>query len=217
MTGSRVRRSAAVALAVCLGVGVTAAGNEKALSLRASVVGGGAAGPALTIDLVRWSTDVERAPLLTALAAPVPAPAPPAGAAGGRTAGRGGRGGRGVPPPSPTARLTTAVKAAPTVGFIWGEGPTGYSIKYAWQASVDGGQRVVLVIDRRLGAHQPLWPSTPAAADDGEFTVLEMRLDGKGHGEVKTSLGARVVIDSAAQTLALDGYAAAPTQLKVTP
>jgi hypothetical protein len=43
-----------------------------------------------------------------------------------------------------------------------------------------------------------------------------MRIDGKGVGEGKTSLAAAVVIDAAAQTLALDGYDAAPVLLKVT-
>lgn len=43
-----------------------------------------------------------------------------------------------------------------------------------------------------------------------------MRLDGRGVGEGKTSLTTRVAIDTAANTLALDGYAAAPALLKVT-
>ena len=81
---------------------------------------------------------------------------------------------------------------------------------------IDGDQRIVIVTDRRLGVHQPLWPETSSAPGDSEFTVIEMRLDGKGHGEAKTSLAAGVVIDSAAKTLALDGYASAPPQLEVT-
>ena len=56
-------------------------------------------------------------------------------------------------------------------------------------------------------------PGRPADAD---FTVIEMRIDGKGIGEAKTSLTAAVVVDAAAKTLALDGYAAAPVLLKVT-
>jgi hypothetical protein len=110
------------------------------------------------------------------------------------------------------------VKTAPTLGYIWSGGPTGYSIKYAWHAaSADGGERIVLITDRRIGAHQPLWAAAVAAAPpDTEFTVVEMRLDGKGNGEAKTSLGTGVVIDAAGKTLAIDGYAAAPAQLKVT-
>jgi hypothetical protein len=126
---------------------------------------------------------------------------------------------------SPAARLTNAVKAAPTVGFIWGDGPTGYSIKYAWRSAPPGAQeRVVLVTDRRLGAHSMSWPSVsglsaeaakaPAVAD-GEFTVVEMRIDAKGLGEAKIA-PALPVVDAAASTLALDQYDAAPILLKVT-
>ena len=74
----------------------------------------------------------------------------------------------------------------------------------------------MLITDRRIGANQPLWPTSAAAPADSEFTVVEMRLDGKGNGEGKTSLGAGVAIDSAVKTLALDGYSTVPVQLKVT-
>ena len=191
-----------------------------ALTLRANAVGG--ADVPLTIELVRWSTDAERAPLLAALAAPAPQPSasPAPGAAG--AAGRGGRGGRGrggaAPPPNPVARLTTAVKAAPTLGFIWGAGVTGYSIKYAWRAASDkaGGERIVLITDRRLGAHAPDWAPAPGADTDAEFTLIEMRVDAKGVGEGRTSLATNVVVDAAAQTLALDRYDSSPLLLKVS-
>jgi hypothetical protein len=117
------------------------------------------------------------------------------------------------------ARLTAAVKAAPTVGFIWGDGVTGYSIKYAWRAPAaeTGSQRVVLVTDRRLGAHAPDWAPPEGSAAEPEFTVIEMRVAAKGAGEGKTSLATKIAVDAAAQTLALEGYTAAPVQLKVTP
>jgi hypothetical protein len=205
----------AVAMLVIVNAGRTFA-DSAALKLKATMMAGG---PAMTIELFRWSTDVERAPLMTALTAPPPAapsPAPAAGAAG--RAGRAGRGGRAAaPPPSPLERLTTAIKAAPTVGFIWGEGPTGYSIKYAWRsATPNAAERVVLVTDRRLGANATSWPSPVASAANAEFTVVEMRIDGKGVGEAKSSLTSAVVVDAAANTLAIDKYADAPVLLKVT-
>jgi hypothetical protein len=114
------------------------------------------------------------------------------------------------------ARLTGAVKAAPTVGYIWGDGVTGYSIKYAWRSpATEGAERIVLVVDRRLGAHVPDW-QVSSAAPDADFTLIEMRIDGKGAGEGKTSLTAVVVVDGAGSTLALDGYATTPALLKVT-
>jgi len=121
--------------------------------------------------------------------------------------------------------LTNAIKAAPTVGFIWSDAPTGYSIKYAWRASpapsrVEGSpnspERVVLVTERRLGANATSWPAPVASAVDAQFTVVEMRMDGKGIGEAKSSLSSPVVVDAAANTLAIDKYADAPVLLKVT-
>jgi hypothetical protein len=190
-------------------------GEEPALKLRAVAIGTSQA--PLTIELFRWSTEAERAPLLAALSAPPPPPAAPPAPAGGR-AGRGGRGGRGAAPPlSPLARLTAAVKTAPTLGYIWSDGVTGYSIKYAWRSpSTDGTERIVLATDRRLGAHAPDWVPVSGTAADSDFTVIEMRIDGKGVGEGQTSLTTSVVIDMAEKTLALDGYAAAPALLKVT-
>jgi len=211
-SGTHVLAAVVLALAAFASA---ATGDAPALILRATVIGVATDAP-LTITLFRWSTEGERAPLLTALTAPVPAPAPPP-PAGGR-AGRGARGRGGAPPPPPTPlnRLTAAVKAAPTLGFIWSTGVTGYSIKYAWQSSLsDGTERIVLVTDRRLGAHATGWPLLPGAAADSDFTLIEVRIDGKGIGEGKVSLGTTVAVDRSAGTLALDGYAAAPPLLKV--
>jgi hypothetical protein len=190
--------------------------EESVLKLRAVVAGAPAQAP-LTIQLLRWSTDAERAPLLAALSAPPPPPAASAAAPARGRGGRAGRGGRGAAPPlSPAARLTAAVKAAPTVGFIWGDGPTGYSIKYAWRSPSPGApERVVLVTDRRLGAHSTSWPAAASSVADAEFTVVEMRMDAKGLGEAKVA-PASPVVDTAANTLALDQYDKAPVLLKVT-
>jgi hypothetical protein len=208
---------AAIAVGVMVGAGRAAAlADEPALHLRAAVIGA-SSDTALTIELLRWSTDAERAPLLAALAAPPPPPATPPAAGGGRGA-RGGRGGRGAAPPlSQAARLTGAITAAPTVGFVWGDGPTGYAIKYAWHSPVTNGyERVVLATERRIGAHQPSWPPASRAAADAEFTIIEMRLDAKGTGEGKTSLTADVGLDVTANTLALEVYDTAPLLFKVT-
>jgi hypothetical protein len=204
------------AVAIGPGPGVLCA-QEQPLTLRAGVVGA-AIDASLTIELFRWSTDDERSPLLEALTAPPPSPDPPAeGRAGGSEPGRGRGRGRGGPPPTPVERLAAAIKAAPTVGFIWGEGPTGYSIKYAWRAlSPDGSKRVVLVTDRRLGAHSTAFPALSGGMAGSGFTVIEMRIDDEGNGEGKASLTTDVVVDAAASTLALDGYGAAPVLLKVT-
>jgi hypothetical protein len=220
---SSVGRVRPAILLIALALVVPAAAEEPVLTLRA--VGIGTSEVPLTIEVFRWSSDAERSPLLAALAPAPPAPAAPAAAAepagrGGRGgAGRGGRGGRGAAAPAdPMARLTAAVKAAPTVGFVWGDGVTGYSIKYAWRAPApdEGSERIVLVTDRRLGSHAPGWSPAPGPAADAQFTVIEMRVAAKGAGEGKTSLATKIALDPAAKTLALEGYPAAPVQLKVT-
>lgn len=218
----RVASGPAIVL-IALALVFPAAAAEPVLTLRA--VGVGTTDVPLTIEVFRWSSDAERSPLMAALAPAPPPPAAPAAATeaagrGGRGGGgRGGRGGRGGGAPAdPMARLTAAVKAAPTVGFVWGDGVTGYSIKYAWRApEADAGtERIVLVTDRRLGAHAPDWSPAPGPAADAEFTVIEMRVAAKGAGEGKTSLATKIALDAAAKTLALEGYASAPVQLKVS-
>jgi len=199
-------RLAAVAGVVSFAVGAESAA-DGVLDLRAKVVSV-ATGGALTITVLRWSTDAERSPLLAAVSAQPPAPAPPAG---GRAAGRGGRG---APPPTPAQRLATAVKAAPTLGYIWGEGVTGYSIKYAWRSP--SADRIIVVIDRRLGAHAPEWGLAASSAPEPDFTVIELHLDAAGAGEGKSSLSAAVIVDPAAPTLALDRFSAAPALLRVS-
>jgi hypothetical protein len=186
------------------------------------------------IRILRWSTDDERSPVLAALA-PQPPTATPAGAGpspsaapgaarGGRAgAGRGRRGGgargdAGVPQ-GPIALLTAAISRSPTIGYIWTNDVTGYSIKYAYHIALpDGGERIVLATNRRLGAYTRAW--TPVAGTpltDYEFTLVEIRLDAKGLGEGKTSLTTKVVLDdipNGARTIALDNYGATPAILQ---
>jgi hypothetical protein len=211
--------AATVALGLVLAVVAgTASGDTAALSLRATSTSAAARG-ALTITLWRWSTEAERAPLVAALTAPSPPPAAPVAPAA-PSGGAGGRGrGRGAPPPPPSrfARLSAAVKAAPTLGYIWTDGVTGFSVRYAWRSPpTDDTERIVLVTERRLDSQAPDGAPASGAAGDADFTVIELRIDRQGVGEGKTSLTTSVAIDTAANTLALDGYAAAPALLKVT-
>lgn len=206
-----------VTLLVAAG-GPTAAGDVAALNLRASVTSAATAGT-LTIELSRWSTETERASIVAAFAAPPPpAPAPAASpVADGRAGGRGRGRGAPPPPPSPFAKQSAAIRAAPTLGYIWTEGATGYSIKYAWRSpATEDRERIVLVIERRLNSHASDWAPAAGAADQADFTIIELRIDRLGVGEGKTSLTTKIAVDAAANTVALDGYAAAPALLKVT-
>jgi hypothetical protein len=122
--------------------------------------------------------------------------------------------------------LTAAIAKGPTLGYIWTNDVTGYSIKYAYHASLPGGgERIILATDRRLGAYTTGWKpaaATPLGAEasaqagptDYEFTLVEIRLDSKGLGEGKTSLTTKVIVDNEARTVALDNYAATPAILQ---
>ncbi|MBI4473038.1 MAG: hypothetical protein HY646_10245 [Acidobacteria bacterium] len=202
-------------------------------------------GIAVRINILRWSTDQERNPLLAALNPPAPAPAAAGaaegdrgaaqrgdrgaaaqggrdGAAGGRggRGGGGGRGGRGDAAPAgpvdPIVAFTDAIGKSSTVGYVWTNEVVGYSIKYAYRAPLlDGGERIILATDRRLGGSSTAWkPKASATLTDYEFTVIEMRLDSKGLGQAKTSLTTKVILDDDAKTVALDNYAAAPAMLQ---
>ena len=186
-------------------------------------------GQPVRIRIFRWSTDRDRSPILAALD-PLPPPAARAGGerggAGraGRAGGRGarGRGGANAAPVTPDQLLAGAIRRAETIGYIWTNDVTGYAIKYAFRAPTsDGGQRIIVASDRRLGTHSAAWqPISPsedtakAAPTDYEFTVIEMRLDAKGRGEGRTSLTSKVLVDKEAGTLALENYASASPMLK---
>ena len=224
----------AVGLAFALLLQATSAGPA---TFTAKSVNVAEPGTAVKLNIQRWSTDQERKPVIDALDPEAQKAAAKTGGGergrGGRAAaaadpddpaladvptgrGRGGRGGRGggdaAPPPDPIALLTAALNKAPTVGYLWTNETVGYSIKYAARIpSADGGERIILLTDRRLGGGTVGWKFVGAGtATNYEFTLIELRLDAKGAGEAKASLTSRVILDKEAKTLALENYAAAP-------
>jgi hypothetical protein len=158
---------------------------------------------------------VDPAPDPSAVADPVPA--------SGR-AGRGGRGGRGArggdapeaPPVTPESSLKTALGSAPIVGHLWSSEVAGYALRSAVKiAEPDGGERILLITDRRLGAWNESWkPVGTDAVSSYEFSVIELHLNAKGEGEGKASLIGKVAVDSAAKVIGLENYAASPVVLK---
>ena len=138
---------------------------------------------------------------------------------GGRGGG-GGRGGRGdaatAKPPDPISVLTAALGKAPTVGYLWTNEVVGYSIKYAYRMPLpNGGERIILATDRRLGGGTVGWKyMATGTPTDYEFTLVEIHMDSKGMGEGKVSLASKVIFDNEAKTLALDNYTATPAILQ---
>jgi hypothetical protein len=144
-------------------------------------------GEALRINVFRWSTDDERQTALSAL---------------------GEKGDKGLP---------GALASAPSAGYLWTSEALGYTLRYAYrQALSGGGERVILLTDRRLGSWSrvPWKAAATTDAGDAAFTLIELRLNRAGIGEGKMSLAATVAPDQAAGTIALDHYDTAPVLLK---
>ena len=146
----------------------------------------GQAGRMVSVDLIRWSTDAERDKVTAAAA-------------------------------KGDAALLDVLKGMPTQGYVWTGESVGYQVRYAWKGTLpNGSERIVLATDRPLGSFglTPWKPAPPATETNYAFTVLEIRLPKGGAGEAKTSLAAKVSADTAAKTVALDNYAAAPVIVK---
>jgi hypothetical protein len=148
-------------------------------------------------------------------AVPVPAAAPARGGGGGGRGGRGGGGGNAAAV-TPASSLLTVLQNGPVNGYLWTSEVTGYAIRYAYKLPLpNGGQRIILATDRRLGASNSTWkPAGSATPTDYEFTVMEFRLGPKGDGEGKASLTGKVTVDTASKSLALDGYDTLPIVFK---
>jgi hypothetical protein len=135
----------------------------------------------------------------------------------GRGGARGGPAADDAPPQTPEGSLAAAIKKAATVGILWTSENIGYSVKYAYRLpQPDGGERIILVTERRVGAWSNLWKPAGSAtpAPDYKFSLIELRLNAKGEGEGKGAVAGKVTVDGQAKTIALDGYSALPVVLK---
>ena len=130
--------------------------------------------------------------------------------------GRGGRGGAGAAAQTPESSLAAAIKRASTVGILWTSENVGYSIKYAYRLpQPDGGERIILATDRRVGMWSNLWtPATGVTLSDYTFSIIELHINSKGEGEGRGVLTGKVAVDSTTKSIALDNYAALPVILK---
>ena len=211
-----MRIVAAVALAAIL-----ASAPSEETTLTATSVNVAQPGTPVKIKILRWSTDEERVRIVAALnpAPPPPARNPDAAATGRGRAGRGrGRGGPAAPL-SPIAAFTAALGRAPTIGYIWTNDITGYSIKYGWHSTLpDGSERIVLASDRRLGAYTGEWKTAASGQEtDYTFTLIELHVAPTGGLEGKTSLTQKVVVDGDVKSVVLDNYPAGTVTLTGKP
>jgi hypothetical protein len=116
---------------------------------------------------------------------------------------------------TPDGSLEEALEKAPTVGYLWSSEAFGYSIRYAVkEPQPDGGSRIVLITNQRLGGVDNKWSPVGATPGKYEFSVIELRLNSKGQGEGKISLTDKLAVDSTGKVIALDDYSALPVVLK---
>ena len=146
------------------------------------------AGENLTIRVSRWSTDADRDRLAALLAE------------------------------KGDAELQKALAAEPTHGYIWTSESLGYSLRYAYRLPMpDGGERIIVVTDLRLGTWtrgNPWKAAQQQRAPDYPFTMIELRVNRRGLGEGKMSIATKITVDQETKTLALENYKAAPVLLK---
>jgi hypothetical protein len=113
------------------------------------------------------------------------------------------------------AGASTPLGKLPTVGYVWQSGsPVGYSVKYAHrEPAPEGGERITLVTDRRLGSYDfKGWSvAPPAVLNDLPYSVIELNVNGSGIGAGRLSLAGNVQLDEKGGTVALDS--SAPTLL----
>jgi hypothetical protein len=125
--------------------------------------------------------------------------------------------GRGREEPSTPGRsLLQALQQSTTVGLLWDSEAAGYFIRYAYRLpQPDGGERILLLTDRRLNPWSPAWkPAAPSkTSTDYEFSLIELRVNAQGSGNGKASLDSRIAIDTGAKSIALDKYDSLPVVL----
>ena len=213
----KVLGAAAVAAGLMMAQAPTAGPMLRFTATTENVVG---APDSIRIDLLRWSTDAERAQLLSAwnMTAPAATPGGRGGRGGRGGAGRGGRGGQEeeTARPTPESTLAAALQQATTVGYLWSSEVAGYALRYAGKVSGPNGfDRIILITDRRLGSANDLWkPAATATPSTYPFSVIELRVNSKGEGDGKISLTGKVTVDSQAQIVAPENYEALPVVLK---
>ena len=155
-------------------------GSPERFSATAMNINNGSAGN-IDITVNRWSTDKERDTLMAVAAEKGP------------------------------DKLLDALQDLPPVGHFGAPGNLSWDIHFARRMPLpEGGERVVLVTDRRIGfweaANQPRSINYP-------FTFIEVRLNRDGVGEGKMSIATKVIYDKAENMLTLENFQTSPVQL----
>jgi len=101
-------------------------------------------------------------------------------------------------------KLLDVLQDMPRMGYFRTPDSIGWDIHFARRMPLpEGGERVVLVTDRRIGfweaANQP-------RSIDYPFTVVELRLNRDGEGEGKMSIATKIIPDKEGNIVTLENY-----------
>jgi hypothetical protein len=180
------RRISTVAVAVAAAAALAAVahaqtnGTPERFVANAVNMNRGAAGT-IEIAVNRWSTDADRNKLMSVMMDKGP------------------------------DKLLDVLQDLPRMGYFRAPGNVGIDIHFARRIPLpEGGERVVLVTDRRIGfweaANQP-------RSIDYPFTVIELRLNKDGEGEGKLSLATKIIADKENNIVTLENYDIQPVML----
>jgi len=157
-------------------------GTPERYTATAVNLNNGAAGN-IDITVNRWSTDQERDALMSVMLEKGP------------------------------EKLLDALQDVRPVGHFGAPGNLSWDLRFARRTPLpDGGERVVLVTDRRIG----IWEAANQPRSiDYPFTVIELRLNPDGQGEGKMTIATKVIPDKEHNTITLENYNIQPVQLTV--
>jgi hypothetical protein len=108
-------------------------------------------------------------------------------------------------------KLLDVLQDMPRMGYFRAPGNLGIDIHFARRVpQAEGGERVVLVTDRRIGFWEA---SNQPRSIDYPFTVIELRLNRDGEGEGKMSLATKIIPDKENNIVTLENYDIQPVML----
>lgn len=110
-------------------------------------------------------------------------------------------------------KLLDTLQDMRSAGYFHTPGNLRWEIRFARKVPLpDGGERVVLMTDRRIG----FWEAaTRPRSIDYPFTVIELRLNKDGEGEGKISLATKIIPDKEANIVTLENYDMQPVMLRL--
>src|SRR4051812_12812669 len=174
------RLFAALLLAASTSLFAQTSGSPERYSATAMNQNNGRAGR-IEIVVNRWSTDAERNKLM------------------------------GVVMNQGANKLLDVLQDMPRVGYFRTPDSIGWDLHFARRVpQPDGGERVVLVTDRRIGFWEA---SNQPRSIDYPFTFIELRLNNDGEGQGNMSIATQIIPDKENNIITLENFDTQPVML----